>query len=172
MHSTSPQPRRRVYGLLLADASQQKQHMHGSTFTPRLPVDSLRRRSPVCTTTTAPITCLLEELHADVSVVLVGASHLLHVFHGFHRLALQHSDLQSVVNQTPTKNTAAVNFVGLGYRTRESPVICMVVGETQNRTVCPAQNQKSTCRKISKKQGRKFLVLCLCALKLVCISSI
>lgn len=38
-------------------------------------------------------TRLLEELHADVSVVFMGAPHLFHVFDGLHRLALQQADL-------------------------------------------------------------------------------
>lgn len=49
---------------------------------------------------------LLEELHANVGVILVSPSHLLHVFHSLHRLALQHADLKP-------RNENSNNFDGM-----------------------------------------------------------
>lgn len=41
---------------------------------------------------------LLKELHANCSVILVGTSHLLHVFNCLCRLAFQHSDLTAYLH--------------------------------------------------------------------------
>ena len=49
---------------------------------------------------------LLEELHADVGVVLVSTPHLLHVLDGFRSLPFQHADLdaRTRTHEDPNRN--------------------------------------------------------------------